>query len=485
MKTPFRRTKIVATIGPASSSQDMIRQLILAGMDVARLNFSHGKYDDHANVIKSLRIISEELNKPVTIMQDLQGPKIRVGLLPGGKIILSPGEVITLLPQAEYKSATATIPIDYPFVAEEAKPGMQVLLADGLFELEVTEIKGSDVLCRVVEGGCLTDHKGVNFPNLNLRLPSLTEKDIRDLEFGLSQDIDWVSLSFVRSAEDIMVLRNLITEKGFIKPIIAKIEKPQAIDHLDDIIDAVQGIMVARGDLGVEMSPDKVPMLQKQIIELCNRRGKTVITATQMLESMIHEPRPTRAEASDVANAIIDGTDAIMLSGETAMGDFPVKAVEMMVKIALDVEAQIEFKTYPPIGDSDIIALSRAANQVEDVVHPKCIVVLTTSGRSARFVAAERPDSPIFALTTHLQVYHALNLLWGIRPIFIDDHPNTFEEMVSMAENNLLKRNLVYSGDKILVLGGIPAHEAGGTNFIKIHTVGNAVDSLNLPLSPE
>ncbi len=472
MNTDFRRTKIVATIGPASSSPDMIRQLIEAGMDVARLNFSHGKYDDHAQVIRSLRKISDELNRPVTIFQDLQGPKIRVGQLPGGKLEIVAGEIVTLLPQEEYSSGRPGIPIDYPYVAEEARPGMQVLLADGLFELEVTEIKGKDVLCRVIEGGCLTDHKGVNFPNLNLRLPSLTEKDIRDLEFGLSQDIDWVSLSFVRSAEDVISLRNLIKEKGFQKPIIAKIEKPQAIEHLEEIVKEVQDIMVARGDLGVEMSPDKVPMIQKRIIELCNRSGKTVITATQMLESMISEPRPTRAEASDVANAIIDGTDAIMLSGETAMGKYPVKAVEMMVRIALDVESRIEFKTYPPAGQSDIIALSRAANQIEDVVKPVCIVDLTTTGRSAQFIAAERPGSPVFAFTAHIRVYHMLNLLWGIRPILIDDHPDTFEEMVVIAEKNLLQRNLAKPGDKILLLGGIPAHTAGGTNFIKIHTIG-------------
>jgi len=471
MQNTFRRTKIVATIGPASSSPEMIRQLISAGMDVARLNFSHGKYEDHEKVINALRQISDELNKPVTILQDLQGPKIRVGQLPGGKIEIAPGDFITLVPEADYRSKPSTIPIDYPYVAEEARPGMQVLLADGLFELEVSEIKGNDVLCRVVEGGCLTDHKGVNFPNLNLRLPSLTEKDIRDLEFGLSKDIDWVSLSFVRSADDVIALRNLIAEKGYSKPIIAKIEKPQAIDHLEDIVKAVNGIMVARGDLGVEMSPDKVPMLQKRIIELCNRSGKTVITATQMLESMIHEPRPTRAEASDVANAIIDGTDAIMLSGETAMGDFPVKAVEMMVKIALDVEAKIKFKTYPPAGSSDIIALSLAANQMEDVVEPACIVVLTTSGRSAQFVAAERPSAPVFAFTTHLKVYHGLNLLWGIRPILIDDHADTFEEMVAIAEKNLTARKLASAGDKILLMGGIPAHQAGGTNFIMIHMI--------------
>ncbi|MEI7983210.1 MAG: pyruvate kinase, partial [Bacteroidota bacterium] len=319
----IRRTKIVATIGPASSSADMIRKLIEAGMDVARLNFSHGKYEDHALVIQHLREISDELGKPITILQDLQGPKIRVGELPGGKTDICKGESISLVPENEFTGQPGAIPIDYPYVAEEAKPGMQVLLADGLFELRVSSVDGTRVLCEVIEGGSLSSRKGVNFPNLNLRLPSLTDKDIRDLEFGLSQGVDWVSLSFVRSADDVRILKNLIAEKGYIKPVIAKIEKPQAIEHLEEIVNEVNGMMVARGDLGVEMFPEKVPMLQKRIIELCNRRGKIVITATQMLESMIHEPRPTRAEASDVANAIIDGTDAIMLSGETAMGDFP------------------------------------------------------------------------------------------------------------------------------------------------------------------
>ena len=472
MHTPYRRTKIVATIGPASSSEEMIRQLIMAGMDVARLNFSHGKYDDHAIVVKRLRNISQELARPVTILQDLQGPKIRVGGLPGGSIHLVAGQIVCLLPENEYTGNANTIPIDYPYVAEEARPGMQVLLADGLFELEVTAIEGKDVLCTVIEGGTLTDRKGVNFPNLNLRLPSLTEKDIRDLEFGLSQGVDWISLSFVRSAEDVITLRKLITDKGLLKPIIAKIEKPQAIDHLEEIVEAVNGIMVARGDLGVEMSPEKVPMLQKRIIELCNRSGKTVITATQMLESMIHEPRPTRAEVSDVANAIIDGTDAIMLSGETAMGSFPLKAVEMMVKIALDVEEKIDFKTYTPANQSTLTALSRATNHVAKAADPACIVVLTASGRSAQAVASEKPRVPVYALTSHPQVFHALNLLWGVTPILINDHPDTFEEMVAITEENLIRRKIACSGDQIVLLGGIPAHQPGGTNFLKVHTIG-------------
>jgi pyruvate kinase len=467
----IRRTKIIATIGPASSSSEVIRQLILAGMDVARLNFSHGSYEDHATTINNLREISHELDIPVTILQDLQGPKIRVGRLQGDEITLTPGVIITLLPEDKYAGQPLSVPLDYGSIAEEAFPGMQVLMADGLFELEVTEIAGDGVKCRVIEGGNLKSRKGVNFPNLMLRLPSLTEKDIKDLEFGLSHDVDWVSLSFVRSAEDVRQLKKIISEKGYRKPVVAKIEKPQAIDHLEEIIDEVNGIMVARGDLGVEMSPEKVPMLQKHIIELCNRKGIIVITATQMLESMIHEPRPTRAEASDVANAVIDGTDAIMLSGETAMGEYPVKAIQMMDRIAKEVESKIEFKTYPATNKTQVLAVSQAANRIERIVDLTCIAVHTTSGRSARFVAAERPMTPIYALTVDPKVYHGLNLLWGIKPLLVKETPQTYEGLVQLTEKVLLKKKLACTGDKILVVGGIPAGEPGGTNFIKIHTI--------------
>jgi len=467
----MRRTKIVATLGPASNSPELLRKLILAGMDVARLNFSHGSYDDHSAVIGHLRALSAELGKPVTILQDLQGPKIRVSKLPQEKIMLTENDIVRLIPEKDYTGSVTEIPIDYPYTAEEAKTGMQVLLDDGLMELQVEKTDGKAVICRVVEGGVLKQRKGINFPNLNLRLPSLTEKDKMDLAFGLSMDVDWISLSFVRSDSDMAELKKLIRKQGAIKPVIAKIEKPQAIDHLEEIIDEANGIMVARGDLGVEMSPEKVPLLQKRIIELCNRAGKPVITATQMLESMMYEPRPTRAEASDVANAIIDGTDCIMLSGETAAGEFPVKAVEMMDKIAQEVEARIVFKTYPPEGHLDITALSKATNIVDEVIKPKCIAVLTASGRSALYVAAERPTTPIYALTESLQVYHGLNLLWGIEPLLITGNPTSFEELLRVAENTLRSRNLVSGGDKVIVLGGIPPGHAGGTNFIKIHTI--------------
>ncbi|HEY8901351.1 MAG TPA: pyruvate kinase [Chthoniobacterales bacterium] len=467
----LRRTKIVATIGPASSSPEVIRKLVLAGMDVARLNFSHGSYDDHSQVIKHLREISRELDTPVTILQDLQGPKVRVGSLPGGQIVLVPGEIVALVPEADFSGEAATIPIDYEYVAEEAQPGMQVLLADGIFEMKIVGVEGRLVRCEVVEGGVLKNRKGVNFPNLNLRLPSMTEKDLDDLAFGLEQGVDWVSLSFVRHAEDVRILKRFIADKGLKKPIIAKIEKPQAVTNLEEILDEVEGVMVARGDLGVEISAEKVPMLQKQIIESCNRRGLPVITATQMLESMIVEARPTRAETSDVANAIIDGTDAVMLSGESAMGAFPVRSVETMARIAREVEARIKFKTYPASEKDVARALTEAVNSISSVLDPKYIVVLTTTGYTAHFVAAQRPKAPVIAITTNPQAYHALNLVWGIRPLFAYAVPPTFEGLVDLAESTLIDRQLITTGDKILVLAGVPAGEARGSNFIKIHTV--------------
>jgi pyruvate kinase len=467
----LRRTKIVATLGPASSSPEVIRKLVRAGMDVARLNFSHGDYETHAGVVSSLRAISREMDTPVAILQDLQGPKVRVGKLPGGQVELQNGDSVLLLPEEECPFEVGMIPIDYPHAAEEAKPGMQVLLADGLLEMIVIEVSGRGVRCQVVDGGILKSRKGVNFPNLNLCLPSLTDKDLKDLDFGLSQGVDWISLSFVRSAEDVRILRRLILEKGFSKPLIAKIEKPQAIENLSEILDEVNGIMVARGDLGVELSAERVPMLQKQIIQSCNRRGLPVITATQMLESMIVEPRPTRAETSDVANAIIDGTDAVMLSGESAVGAYPIRAVETMGRIAREVEAKIEFKTYPAIGQDVARALIEAVNSISNVLNPRYIVVLTTTGHTAHFVAAQRPKAPVIAITTDREAYNALNLYWGIKPLLVSEVPDSFEGLVLQAEATLLERKLIGSGDKILVLGGVPAGKVRGANFVKIHTV--------------
>ncbi|MCX6281665.1 MAG: pyruvate kinase [Bacteroidetes bacterium] len=471
MNDPIRRTKIIATIGPASNTPEMIRKMISAGMNVARLNFSHGSYDDHAKVITYLRSISDEMDTPVTLLQDLQGPKIRVGKLPGDQIQLTKGDTVRMIPLEEYTGLPGLIPIDYPHAAEEAVKGMSILLDDGLLSLEITGIQGNALVCKVVDGGILKNRKGVNFPNLKLKLPSLTDKDKQDLMFGLEHGVDWVSLSFVRSSDDIVELRDFIIKAGYRKPLIAKIEKPQAIEHLDAIIEVTDGVMVARGDLGVEMSPEKVPLLQKRIIEQCNRMSKPVITATQMLESMIHEPRPTRAEANDVANAIIDGTDCTMLSGESAVGEYPVKAVEMMNRIAIEVESNIEFRTYPAHEHSEIGAICEAVNRIEKVIAVSAIAVLTSSGRSAKFIAAGRPKAPIYALTDDPIVYHGLNLLWGIHPILIRHKCKSFDEMILLAETNIRDHQPTNPGEKIIVIAGIPPNIPGGTNCLKIHTL--------------
>lgn len=472
MSTTPRRTKIVATIGPASRSPEVIRELIVAGMDVARLNFSHATHEEHACAIANVRAISTELNTPVTILQDLQGPKVRVGPLPGGRLTLTPGAVVTMVPQENFRGESETIPIDYPHVAAEAKAGMQVLLADGLYELKITDVSDIALRCEVIEGGVLESRKGVNFPDLDLRFPSLTEKDIQDVLFGIEHKVDWVSLSFVRNAADVRELKRLLEKNGASTPVVAKIEKPQAVERLDEILDEVAGIMVARGDLGVEMKPEKVPMIQKHIIESCNRRGIPVITATQMLESMVKDPRPTRAEASDVANAIIDGTDAVMLSAETAAGAFPVRAVKMMARIALEVENRIQFKSYPAKMQTVARAVSAGVNGIATVIEPACIAVLTTTGHTAHVVAAERPKALVAAITTDAQVYHSLNLFWGIRPLLAHQTPKSFDELVAEAESSLCEHGLCAPGDNIFVIGGVPAAQPRGANFIKIHTIG-------------
>ena len=472
MKPSTQRTKIVATIGPASNSPEVLKQMVMAGMNVARLNFSHGSYEDHAKQITLLRSVEKELNMPITLLQDLQGPKIRVGQLPDGKITLNDGEFLTLVPQDEYKQQPGTIAIDYPHLAADAQVGTQILLDDGLLELRIEEIQGNAVKCKVIEGGILKSRKGVNLPSLNLRLPSMTEKDKQDLEFGLSQGIDWVSLSFVRKAEDIIALHDLLTEKGYGDvPVIAKIEKPQAIENLEEILDECDGVMVARGDLGVEMSPEKVPMLQKRIIRLCNAKSIPVITATQMLESMITNPRPTRAEASDVANAIIDGTDAVMLSGESAVGEFPIRAVQMLARIATDVEDEIEFINVPPSDSDETHAISEALNAIDSTLALRFIVTFTSTGYTALLASKERPSVPVIALTPNEKVYHRLNLFWGVIPILIQEEVETFEEAVNQAEQVLLGEGLVESGDRILILGGIPMKTPKGTNFLKIHNI--------------
>ncbi|MBF2029563.1 MAG: pyruvate kinase [Oscillatoriales cyanobacterium C42_A2020_001] len=465
------RTKIVATIGPASNSPQVVRKLLQAGMSVARLNFSHGSYEAHAQNIQMLRSLADEMDLPLALLQDLQGPKIRVGQIPEPGIQLIEGEYLTLVPLEIFDGHPGTIGIDYPYVAEEAEPGTQVLLADGLMELTVEDVQGKAVLCRVVEGGVLTSRKGVNFPSLNLRLPSMTEKDKQDLEFGIEQGVDIISLSFVRKPEDVRELKDLLKAKGADIPVLAKIEKPQAVQNFEAIAEEVDAIMVARGDLGVELRPEKVPAIQKHIIRLCNQKGIPVITATQMLESMIHNARPTRAEASDVANAIIDGTDAVMLSGESAMGDFPVQAVEMLARIAAEIEPTIEFPNFPPNKMDETHAISEALNTIDSILDLRCICAFTMTGFTASLAAAERPRAPIVAFTSDRAIYNRLNLIWGVKPLLLENAITSTDELAKIAETTLYERGMANPGDKVLIMGGNPIQTAKTTNFLNIYTL--------------
>ncbi len=476
MKPITKRTKIVATIGPASSSREVLKEMIEGGMNVARLNFSHGNYENHEKMVKLLRSVEEELDTPITLLQDLQGPKIRITQLSQGEVFLKAGEIVSLVPGTEFNDQPHTLGIDYPDLAAEAKIGAPILLDDGLLELVIRDVQDNKVICEVVEGGILKSRKGVNLPSLNLKnLPSLTEKDKQDLDFGLTQGIDWVSLSFVRSADDIRALKALLTEKGYGDvPVMAKIEKPQAIENLTEIINCSDGLMVARGDLGVEMKPEKVPLLQKRIIQMCNQKGIPVVTATQMLDSMIRNPRPTRAEASDVANAILDGTDAVMLSGESAIGKYPVQAVKMLAKIATDIEKEAKFVNYTPEDNDQTHALSESLNAIDRILPLRYIVTFTATGYSALIASGERPRAPVVAFTHNVKVYHRLNLIWGVMPILIERQAQSFEELIQQAESGLLDRNLAQPGDMILIMGGIPPQTPKGTNFLKLHKIKEA-----------
>lgn len=472
MKPLIHHTKIVATIGPASHSPEVMRQMLRAGMNVARLNFSHGQYEDHARCIANLRAAATELDLPLMLLQDLQGPKIRVGTLPAEGLLLTEGMPLTLVPLGQENDQPDTVGIDYPHVAAEATLDTPVLLDDGLLELRVEQVQGNRVQCTVVKGGRLKSHKGVNFPTLNLRLPAMTEKDKRDLDFGLTQGVDLISLSFVRRPEDVQELKQMLQERGVNLPVLAKIEKPQAVANLEAIIAECDAVMVARGDLGVEMSPEKVPLIQKRIIHLCNQRGIPVITATQMLDSMIYNPRPTRAEASDVANAIMDGTDAVMLSGESAVGQYPVAAVQMLARIAAEVEPAVTFTNYPANRSDDVDAVVEALHAIDDTLNLQCIVVFTDSGYTARLVAAERPHTPIVAYTPHQHIYNRLSLYWGVRPVITRWFTDNVLDVLREMEQDLLQRQYVAPGDKVLVITGIPFGQAKTTNFLKIHTIG-------------
>jgi pyruvate kinase len=474
-----RRAKIVATIGPASQSENTIRELIQAGINVARINFSHGTYQDHAQSIQRIRRVSQQLNQPITILQDLQGPKIRTGELRSGQVELKTGQVYTLTTMV-VPGDDKIVSVDYPDLPRSVKLGGRILLDDGNLELAVKSIGNDSVETEVVLGGILKPHKGVNLPGASLNIQSLTEKDKADLAFGLEQSIDAVALSFVRTAQDVARLRQEIVclnpDQADI-PIIAKLERPEALDNLHDIIHAADGVMVARGDLGVEMPPESVPIAQKEIIRTANRHTKVVITATQMLDSMIKNPRPTRAEASDVANAIFDGTDAVMLSGETAVGRYPIKTIEMMNAIICQAEQHIaewgpgKNKFSDDMLHDDTLFITKAASELAQDRDVAAIAVFTTSGRTARMMSKGRPEVPILAFTPSERTYQRMAIMWGVIPYLVP-HAETVEIMLSHVEAAIISSTSLKPGQEVVLIAGFPIGRMGPANFALLHTIG-------------
>lgn len=470
----MRRTKIVATIGPTCDTQEMILKLIEAGMDVARLNFSHGNFEGHAKNIAILREASRMAGRPLAILQDLQGPKIRTGTLANHTpVTLIAGQAFTITTDP-IEGTAQSVSTTYTALPNDVRTGDRILISDGLIELRVLSSTDQEVRTEVVFGGDLREKQGINLPGVNVSAPALTPKDAADLEFGLAHGVDYVALSFVRRSSDIDDIKRRIAVFGKTTPVIAKIEKPEALHDLPAILSKVDGIMVARGDLGVEMAPEEVPIVQKQLIEAANSVGKPVITATQMLESMIRNPRPTRAEASDVANAIIDGTDAVMLSGETANGAFPIESIQMMARIAEAAElsgrhgdhsSSTRWNVY---HESDVAtSLSSAACAIVQVLTVRGIVAFTKSGRTAQLVSRQRPLVPIFAFTPEEEVYRRLSLIWGVVPMMVD-YVDRLDDLSERVIERLLYAGFAQRGDQVVMTGGHPITARGSTNFVKV-----------------
>lgn len=481
-----RKARIVATIGPSSQDETTLAELVRFGMDVARLNFSHGTHADHAARIVTLRALSKKLNRPITILQDLQGPKLRVGKLPGDGIPLTAGQLVhlasinTLPVTSDLSNKQATfIPMDVPDLMHNVSLGKRILMDDGNLELEVVSIEPDSLTARVVLGGVLKSNKGVNLPGANLDIPAFTEKDDLDLRFGLEQGVDAVAISFVRTAADIEFIREKIAQIAPSQanlPIIAKLELPEAVENLHEIIHAADGVMVARGDLGVETSPAQVPIIQKMIIQLANHHAKVVITATQMLDSMIHNPRPTRAEASDVANAIFDGTDAVMLSGETASGSYPIEAIKMMDTIVREAELHYaqwgELHPLPkePSRD-DAVSMTRAACELARDTNVAAIAVFSLTGKTALLMSKTRPGVPIIALTPEASTYQRMGMYWGVTPYRVS-FASTVEGMTEIVEKALLSCTSIQEGQQVIIISGFPVGSYRPPNFSLLHTVG-------------
>jgi pyruvate kinase len=475
METITKKTKIVCTIGPATESEEMLTKLVMAGMNVMRLNFSHGDFAEHQNRVNNIKKVQEKLGQPVAVLQDLAGPKIRIGKFEKGLTVLKEGATFTLTTK-DIVGNDEKVSINYPTFAKEVKIGDSVLLHDGKKKLEVVDIKGDEVKCKVIVGGEIKDRRGVNLPDTDLTISALTAKDMTDLEFGIKNKVDFYALSFVRRPEDITELREILKKKKSDAHIIAKIETPQAVANFDKILELVDGIMVARGDLAIEIPAENVPSVQKMIIKKCNVAGKPVITATQMLESMITSPVPTRAEVSDVANAILDGTDAVMLSEETTLGQFPVKAVEVMTRVAKKIEGDYlhrelsmkrKFENNP---DGIAESITNEAADVADNVEAKKIVVLTNSGYTARMISRLKPVQPILALTPNARTYRKMVLSSGVQPILIEKF-STLTEVLTLTRAYLIKNKKAVKGDNVVVVAGMPFGKSIATNMILVETI--------------
>jgi pyruvate kinase len=483
MAKQTKRTKIVCTLGPASGTKEKIAELVKAGMNVARLNFSHGTHEDHARMIKIIRTIAEETGEPIAILQDLQGPKIRVGELPKEGVELKPGA------QVVFTTGKANIPkklpVTYANLHKDVKPGERLLFDDGLMSGKVVKVAGQDVTCEIIDGGILFSHKGMNMPDTKVSASAMSEKDMDDVKFGVVQHVDWVALSFVRSAKDILDLKFLIKQyeqelgilHGAEHPIriVAKIEKGEAVESIDDILEVVDGIMVARGDLGIEMRAEEVPLIQKRLIDKCLAAAKPVIVATQMLDSMIRNPRPTRAEVSDIANAVIDHTDAVMLSGETASGKYPQEAVQTMAKVIREAESSVYDNLQPgrikkASKQSTEEAVSEVAKILASDIEAEGILVASMSGDTGRLVSRHRPEKPIYVATDEERIQRQLNLSWGVVP-FLLPRCRTVEELVERSLSVLKKNRSVRKGDRIIVVAGEPVGVPGRVNLVEIREV--------------
>ena len=469
-----RHSKIVCTLGPATNSPRMIRRLLEAGMDVARLNFSHGTHETHAQSIATVHAAASELGKTVGILADLQGPKIRTGPLAGGGTVnLRTGQQFSIT-TAKILGDSTRVNTTFRPLPREVKSADRILLSDGLIELRVEKVRGPEVICRVINGGVLGEHKGINLPGVKLRVPALTPKDREDLRFALAHDVDFIAVSFVRRPEDVLLAKALIRRAKKDTPVIAKLEKPEAIENLEGILRVSDGVMVARGDLGVEMNPETVPVVQKNIIARAREFRRPVITATQMLESMTQNPRPTRAEASDVANAIFDGSDAVMLSAESASGKYPIEAVSMMASIIREAESSIQEYPRPTTSQEQLKVAETVAELVchaSRELHMKLIAVFTHSGFTARLVSRYRPLVPIVAFSPEAATRRRMSLFWGVTSRHISDIKK-IDGLADLAEKRLLEERLVKKGDVIGIVAGTPMGIRGTTNFMKFHVIG-------------